>query len=194
MAETALEEQLEAEAAAPHEPPERTGEVVLFHSRAHNLILTHYQEIKDTTSGGIQRGVSPGFRYQFEDHKLEVDDALRKAKTEFLKRHGMHYFAFPEDLEAAIAEPVEDWLRAHSGHQGQGVDSFREVQPIVPTAEGELAAILQAQIDGDEDALRAIYETEIAGHKRPNVIKGAQSALEAIYRERAKETVEGPAE
>jgi hypothetical protein len=186
MAETAVEETFEA--------PAPTGVTVTFHARAHNLMLTRFPAVRETYGGGLQRDVSPGLRYSFRDHKLVVDDELRRETADFLKRHGSHYYTFGEDLRAAAALPVEDWLREHTGCNGQGVDSFREITPVVPAAETELGAILQAQIDSDEDKLREIYEAELAGHKRPNVLQGAQLALEAIYRDRALETVTEPQE
>lgn len=182
------------------EAPDATGETVVFHARAHNLQLTRFQAIR-SHDGGLQRDVSPGLRYSFRDHKLEVDDALRRETAEFLKRYGRHYFAFEDDLRDAAAMSDEAWLREHPGCNGQGVDSFREITPVVPSAEAELAAILQAQLDGDEDALRVIYETELDGHKRENVLQGAQKALEAIYTDRARQAaletpapVQGPQE
>lgn len=183
-------------------PPAFTG--ITFHSRVHNLLLTAMigtvavYENKDDDVGrilpgagasfpvlrdyqnGIQRSISPGFRFEFKGNVLTVDKALRESWRKFIDRYG-HYYLEEQDLEELREIDVEDILRTHPALDTNNVDAFREIQAAIPAADGELEKILDAALIGDEDALEKIYDAELGGFKREKVLEAAKRALESIH-------------
>lgn len=165
-------------------------EGITFASRVHNLMLTmqaiglSFPELEDFQNG-IKRKISPGFRLAFRGGYLVLDEKTRKEWRDFLGRYGKHYFYDSDEqhaeLKALMDTPLEEILREHPQFGTANVDSFREIEAAIPPAAGELELILDAALAGDEDELEAIYEAELRGFKRAQVLEAAQKALETLH-------------
>lgn len=165
-------------------PDEFTG--ITFAARVHNLLLTmqaagtSFPMLEDHQNG-IKRRISPGFRLEFRGGYLVVDQPLRKAWTDFLARNGEHYLYDAEELAALRERPLEELLREHPLLNSSNPDGFREIAQVIPPAAAALEEILDAALRGDEDALERMYDAELEGFKREQVLEATQKALEALH-------------
>lgn len=167
---------------------------VLFTSKVHNLILTMFPHLRENI-GGMERNLNgSGFRLEFRNHTLKVDDRLRKDYTAFVKKHGHRHAIDEDDLQELIETPLDERLRSHPNLNSSNPDGFFEVIAPVPDPSGVLMAILEAALAGDEDTLVRIQDEELEGHNREKVLEACRKALENIYLARAGEAAaqEGP--
>jgi hypothetical protein len=181
-AETAVEQH-------PAELVERPPKDVTFVARCHNLILSIFPELRDNYMG-MARAASPGYRLQFVGHNFTVTREERREFQKFIAKYGRLYAYDDEDFEEIKARSLEDWVRAKASFGSNNSDGFYELTPTIPEPTDELLAILDAFTRGDEDAIEAILDAEVAEHNRPKVIEAANKALERLYAARAEAAIE----
>lgn len=123
------------------------------------------QHEQRTRDGKLVPVPGTGLVYQFENGRLDVNDALLERDRRYFDKH-------PDERTAGI--DTLDWLRSHPRFG----DGFVEITPEVPGPEDALAAIALAAHDPAE--LARILDEELEGHNRPVVVETATKALEAL--------------
>lgn len=173
MAPVDTQEPAEALEQAP------SGDATFF-SKVHNLVLTAFGAMDGYAASGAKLSLSPGFRFEFQDNRLEVNDKVRKGWRDFLTRYGKHYFIDEADVRAAMEEGPEAWLRGRPTFATPAPDGFVEIDAPAPPLQPVIDAILDAAMAGDEDRLIEIQTAEMEGFKRPAVIEPINRALDRI--------------